>query len=638
MTQTYKSKSLRQHIKDEKQRKADNKHMNENDRKKQKDKDKKKKDKKKKQPNQGWRTQGYLNLSDATTLEDAIRHTWRFIHRRGGRVDSKQLCACWSRISHLVDVPPNWKGEDPQQRHHYKQQFKFVYKRTVDAINTKKFKDPIQLVGTILGISKVVKHIPIQGNEWRLELFEQLLCDYKDIFMSLAIESRSCLQKCNIQSLTNLASAYAQIEFLPLFDDDMSTLFDHIAYHAVKKLQSCKDVRNFSTFVWSFAKVGASSPHLFGAVTNIFMKRNLAVNLGPREISMMLWAYATAEEPSVLFVRLVDIIVGRDMNKFTPLDLKNIAWAYAKSGVSAPAIFKKVGDEVIERNNNIPESFTSQDLSNMAWAFAIAKEYDPDVFYSISMASMKMRDDFKAQEISILLWSFATVYIIDENLFMTFVPAAISLIEEFGIQNLSNIAWAFSVSNLAAPDLFNQRFIDAVLKKETFHCSSTLSQLHQWQLWQHELNTNICFPPEFQSNCYRAFVSNLIQTSDFQIEVMHELQAIGLYPQEEVQLPSGYFIDLLVQINGRGIGIEVDGPYHFIGTRPLGKTILKRRQVNNIDGIQVVSVPFFEWHKFGTISAMKQDYLHSVLNAEESVCCIDDEKTGLESIYKRLGF
>ncbi|KAL7427211.1 hypothetical protein ACHAXM_000743 [Skeletonema potamos] len=64
-------------------------------------------------------------------------------------------------------------------------------------------------------------------------------------------------------------------------------------------------------------------------------------------------------------------------------------------------------------------------------------------------------------------------------------------------------------------------------------------------------------------------------------------------------MDSGYRMDAIVEVNGNGktIGIEVDGPFHFIGKVP------------SIDGIDLVSVPYWEWNKLGKDEVKKQVYL-----------------------------
>ncbi|KAL7448517.1 hypothetical protein ACHAWC_000692, partial [Mediolabrus comicus] len=74
-------------------------------------------------------------------------------------------------------------------------------------------------------------------------------------------------------------------------------------------------------------------------------------------------------------------------------------------------------------------------------------------------------------------------------------------------------------------------------------------------------------------------------------------------------------IDALVKVNGKTIGVEVDGPSHFKGgsESPTGSTIMKRRQVPSIDGIELVSVPYWEWDKLGKDQAKTQEYLRELL-------------------------
>jgi hypothetical protein len=45
-----------------------------------------------------------------------------------------------------------------------------------------------------------------------------------------------------------------------------------------------------------------------------------------------------------------------------------------------------------------------------------------------------------------------------------------------------------------------------------------------------------------------------------------------LDPKEEFLTKSGYSLDALVVVNGEKIGVEVDGPSHFVGTN--GRTLL----------------------------------------------------------------
>ena len=68
-----------------------------------------------------------------------------------------------------------------------------------------------------------------------------------------------------------------------------------------------------------------------------------------------------------------------------------------------------------------------------------------------------------------------------------------------------------------------------------------------------------------------------------------------------------------MEVNGKRVGVEVDGPSHFIGRKPAGSTILKRRQISAVEGIAFVSVPYWEWYELGDLKG-KQSYLRSPFN------------------------
>ena len=180
-------------------------------------------------------------------------------------------------------------------------------------------------------------------------------------------------------------------------------------------------------------------------------------------------------------------------------------------------------------------------------------------------------------------------------------------------QVMANIAWAYTVADVAAPSIFNDDFIKACLEKEDEFNTLTLTQLHQWQLWQEELNSTVRLPPSLQGKCHDAFISRVPSYSAMQDDVFSKLCSIGLEPKEEVLTERGYRLDALVEVNGEKNGIEFDGPSHFLCRNPTGSTLLKRRQVTNLEGIPVISVPYWEWGILGRDSSKKQQYLRALL-------------------------
>ena len=162
--------------------------------------------------------------------------------------------------------------------------------------------------------------------------------------------------------------------------------------------------------------------------------------------------------------------------------------------------------------------------------------------------------------------------------------------------------------------LFNKGYASALASKEKHISKEGLSQLHQWQLWQQELRSEIELPPSLQNKCRHAFISTSYSESKMQNVVVGGLRAIGLDLDEEVLLESGYRIDAVVKVgHGRKVAVEVDGPSHYIHRRPTGSTILKHRQVTRLDLIEVMTVPYWEWRELKS-KKMKELYLREKID------------------------
>ncbi|EJK52455.1 hypothetical protein THAOC_28263, partial [Thalassiosira oceanica] len=313
-------------------------------------------------------------------------------------------------------------------------------------------------------------------------------------------------------------------------------------------------------------------------------------------LSTTVWAFATAgvSQPE-LFRKIGYHIAGLDsLDSFKPQDFSNIVWAYATARESHPELFNKIGDHVARLGSL--GSFNPQELSITVWAYATARVFHSRLFEKLTTEAVAKKDHFESQHIANFLWACATVGHTDERLFAAFAPLVGSKLDECSEQELANISWAYSVANAPNLDLFNVGHVSALASNEKEFSAEGLAQLHQWQLWQQELESGIELPQSLQAKCRNAFMSQCFSESKLQNDVVGELRAAGLDLEEEVLLGSGYRIDALVKVgDGRKVAVEVDGPSHFIDRRPAGRAILKHRQVATLDRIEVVSVPYWEW-------------------------------------------
>ncbi len=476
----------------------------------------------------------------------------------------------------------------------------------------------------------------------------------KELFLSFASASRSKLDQFDARNLSNVAYAYALLKYVPEFDDG-SDLFDHLASQAVRRgtefiAQNISNIvwayatvdkphpqlfeamgdqvdahehlggfkpQNLANTVWAYAKAGIYHPKLYEKVANHAVRLDVLYGFNPQHFSNTLWAYSTAgiNHPQ-LFEEVANHIVESDhlyFNQFKPQNLSNTLWAYASAGINHPNLFEKMARHIVESDSL--NRFKPQNLSNTVWAYATSQVSHSSLFEQVAKTAIQRKSDFSSQHIANLLWSYAMMGIIDKQLFLSFESTAAKLVDACNKQEIVNIAWAYAVADVDAPTLFNDYFVKkCVAEKDGFE-TKEFSQLHQWHSWQTKEKSNSGLPKSFADKCLNAFVSRDPHVSELQQKVVAQLTLVGLESKEEVLMGSGYRIDAIVEVNGKKVGIEVDGPSHFVGRSesPLARTILKRRQVPSIDGIELVSVPYWEWDKLGNDEVKGQKYLRMLL-------------------------
>ncbi|EJK73811.1 hypothetical protein THAOC_04541, partial [Thalassiosira oceanica] len=289
-----------------------------------------------------------------------------------------------------------------------------------------------------------------------------------------------------------------------------------------------------------------------------------------------------------------------------------ISWAFATARVPHAELFEKIAYHIAGLDSL--DSFTAQNVSNIAWAFATAKIYHSHLFEKLAEAAARKGRFTDTTNIATFLWACATVGYTIERLFSGFALIISSKLDEFSDQQISNVSWAYSVANVMSEGLFNKGYAGALASKEKHFSKEGLTQLHQWQLWQQELGSEIELPLSLRKKCRHAFISTSYSESKLQNDVVGGVRAIGLDLDEEVLLGSGYRIDAVVKVgHGKKVAVEVDGPSHYIHRRPTGSTILKRRQVTRLDLIEVVTVPYWEWGELKS-TKMKQLYLREKID------------------------
>jgi RAP domain len=250
------------------------------------------------------------------------------------------------------------------------------------------------------------------------------------------------------------------------------------------------------------------------------------------------------------------------------------------------------------------------------------------LFDAIARTKKERISDFNPQALSITAWAFATLNHAAPLLFDAIARTAKDRIADFNPQALSNVAWSFAVLNhvntksLTLTDA-DSPFVQPLLSiLPSSFSAQNLAQLHQYHLWCREQSTSLRWmSDELKSRCMEAFVSRAGRPSRLQIGIVLALETLQEVSQvqEEVLTDIGYRLDAVIVYQGIRLGVEVDGPSHFVGpssqSSPNGKTVLKHRQLQTLEGWNLVSIPYWEWNEIcNDTSGPKHAYLQKLLD------------------------
>jgi len=590
-------------------------------------------------------------MSGMKSLEEALTATFDNLDI----LSPRDVSAFWAV------VPKFLGGRRPRTSNQQLEQQMF---NQFDKISTKCIQDIDQygyreLATLAISLAKIIDKIskrkrPVKGSP--RQILQDILIGNESkikqyIFREIASSSVPILHEFEARHLSNLIYAYGLAKEVVLVEDG-STFFDVFAEVAIPNLHTFNE-QDLSNMLWSYANVNVQNSQLFEQAGDYIVAMNNLDEFKPQHLSNISWAYATLNEQHPrLFKKVADHIVQLDnLHEFWPQALKDLVWAFATAREQHPKLFKKVADHIVGLNSlskfepqhfsntlwalataeeSHPQllekvadhiisldslrSFNEQALSNTVWAFASTGVSSPQLFKKVAYEAIERQHNFTSQGVANFLWAYATNGQVDEHLFSSLTPSVQANLDEYNEQNLINVAWAYSVANVEAPSVFNDEFINACLKREeNGFILEHLRQLHQWQLWQDEIKSDVSLPESLKKKCYKAFISEDPTQSKLQDDVASSLSSMGLQPQEEVLLKSGYRIDAVVEVDEKQIAVEVDGPSHFIGRELTGSTILKHRQVAALDEMSIVSVPYWDWNKLKKDSRKKEQYLRSLL-------------------------
>jgi len=371
-------------------------------------------------------------------------------------------------------------------------------------------------------------------------------------------------------------------------------LFNSMAPKIISKLDTFNS-QDLANTVWAYARLGHEATDLFEAAS--LMTINKIETFTPQAMANTVWAYATLgyEDPD-LFEAVSAIAINR-LDAFTPQNISNTVWAYATLGHEATDLFAAISARAI----NKLDTFNSQAITNTVWAYATLGHDAPDLFEAISATAINKLDKFSSQDMANTVWAYATLGRDNPDLCEAVVSKIITELEQCNEQDIVNILWSLAVMN-ANTETVGPIFahLSAQYQAERIILSEEkMHRLYQASLWfSTEHGENCLLPEDLREKCFLAFTSKENTVSHLKKDVVRTFQSLGYSVNEDVICSkTGYSIDAVIILEDGEVAVEVDGPSHFIGRKPTGKTILKHRQLRKLGDRPLLVVPDWEWNQ-----------------------------------------
>lgn len=223
--------------------------------------------------------------------------------------------------------------------------------------------------------------------------------------------------------------------------------------------------QNLANVVWSMATIREFHEPLMTVVA--LTRADTIQGLGPQEYSNICWSFATMKgltkwtDSEILFRRTAQRVVqtARDLDA---QHLANITWAYAKISHRDDGLFHVLSREAMRGDKTV----NPLNLANLAWAFASAGWHgemstrriglrDPQFFEWMAAEAVRLAPDFTPQNCSNFVWAYATLRHSNERLFTAMSKQVqVWLHKEFDPQHLSNVLWSYAKLQVCDPELF----------------------------------------------------------------------------------------------------------------------------------------------------------------------------------------
>jgi hypothetical protein len=473
--------------------------------------------------------------------------------------------------------------------------------------------------------------------------------------------------------------------------DHITECFAAVAGEAMRRPQDFKD-QELKDVLWSFSKAGVRHPSLFQKVAKHLVGSNGRglSTFSSQGLGNTLWSYAKQAQLSLevieslgdsvklvstgrlavyetscldnggeavitrLFARAAEAGMRMGLGRFTNQDLSNTVWAYSTLGILHSRFFKEVENEVVSRLRRNGR-FRGQEIANIVWSFATLNA-QPELSMVDALSSYVAEqcrgrngiDEYsiarmfsQRQELANLAWSCAVIGRYPKDLMDIAYKGLLGtsnnpeemkkIFNDDGLQK-SSIMTLFYVqvaADVEAPGLLslpegfpNGWGEDEDCKRQNGNENDLI------QMSSSMLTLTV-------SKLQKA-VSSTFNKIGFDSVLEHVIDASEINDEHGVQLPQSQtqFLSIDIANVEKRIGIEVDGPGHFVRliddpnklthsdlkqefqdrgkNRVNGPTILKHRLLTHL-GWDIIHLPYWEFQELAGDTESEMRYCQSLL-------------------------
>eukprot|EP00571_Detonula_confervacea_P017812 CAMPEP_0172298486 /NCGR_PEP_ID=MMETSP1058-20130122/1119_1 /TAXON_ID=83371 /ORGANISM="Detonula confervacea, Strain CCMP 353" /LENGTH=1283 /DNA_ID=CAMNT_0013007761 /DNA_START=130 /DNA_END=3978 /DNA_ORIENTATION=- len=480
-----------------------------------------------------------------------------------------------------------------------------------------------------------------------------------------------------------------------VLSDPITECFAAVAGEAMRRPHEFKD-QELKDVLWAFSKIGVRHPALFQKIAKHIVGRNGRgfSSFSSQGLGNTLWSFAKQAQLSLevidmlgdsvklvstgrlavyetscldngedvikrLFVRAAEAGMNLGLDRFTNQDLSNTVWAYSTMGMLHSGFFKQAENSVVSRlrqkRNKL--KFNGQEIANILWSFATLNAQPElstvDAISSYVAAECRGKngvDEYsiarmfgKRQELANLAWSCAVIGRYPKE--------------------LMNLLYTGLVGTSNDPEQMNKVFKDDGLQKSSIMTLYYVQVAADVEASDLRLTLPAGFPNGWGEDADHKHATDdendLIQMSSsmltltvskLQRDVSKTFDKIGfdnilehvidtneIKDEYGIQLPHSpkEFLSIDIANIEKQIGIEVDGPGHFVRlidnpgkstaktnlknqfddrgeNRVNGPTILKHRLLTHL-GWDIIHLPYWEYQELGGDKDKEMDYCQSLI-------------------------